>query len=126
MTTAGAFADLTRPEFDDCLNFVATGGYALRAYDQWQRLKQAPDGTWHLRDPRSAAKIRMNAGTIQDSDLLKVRMGRSRGGKPLGEIEEAVIRKSLKRAGLWVNHDRCKRRCGPNAARRFNGPKLIV
>ena len=44
---------------------------------------------WHLRDPRTAAKIRMNAGTIQDSDLLKVRMRRSRGGKPLGEVEEA-------------------------------------
>ena len=89
MTSAGAFADLTRDNFDLCLNFCATGGYALRAYDQWQRLKQAPDGRWHLRDPRSAAKIRMNAGTIQDSDLLKVRMGRSRGGKALGEIEEA-------------------------------------
>lgn len=88
MTSAGAFADLSRADFDLCLTFCATGGYALRAYDQWQRLKQAPDGTWHLRDPRSAAKIRMNAGTIQDSDLLKVRMGRSRGGKPLGEIEE--------------------------------------
>jgi ATP-dependent Lhr-like helicase len=30
----------------------------------------------------------MNIGTIQDSDLLKVRMHRSRGGKPLGEVEE--------------------------------------
>ena len=30
----------------------------------------------------------MNIGTIQDTDTLKVRMRRSRGGKPLGEIEE--------------------------------------
>lgn len=89
MTSAGAYAGLMRSDFDLCLNFCATGGYALQAYDQWQRLKQAPDGSWHLRDPRSAAKIRMNAGTIQDSDLLKVRMGRARGGKALGEIEEA-------------------------------------
>ncbi|WP_370227395.1 ligase-associated DNA damage response DEXH box helicase [Cognatishimia sp.] len=88
MTSAGAFADLSRDAFDQCLTFCATGGYALKAYDQWQRLKQAPDGRWHLRDPRSSAKIRMNAGTIQDSDLLKVRMGRARGGKALGEIEE--------------------------------------
>jgi len=88
VTTAGAYADLTRAEFDACLNFCATGGYALRAYDQWQRLKQT-DGLWHLRDPRSAKLIRMNIGTIQDTDLLKVRMQRSRGGKPLGEVEEA-------------------------------------
>lgn len=79
---------MTRPDFDACLAFCATGGYALRAYDQWQRLKQHPDGSWHLRDPRSAALIRMNIGTIQDSDLLKVRLRRARGGKPLGEVEE--------------------------------------
>ena len=44
---------------------------------------------WQLRDPRAAQRIRMNIGTIQDADLLKVRMKRARGGKPLGEIEEA-------------------------------------
>jgi ATP-dependent Lhr-like helicase len=87
ITTAGAYADLTRPEFDACLDFVATGGYALRAYDRWQRLKQRPDGLWQLRDPRAARQIRMNIGTIQDTDTLKVRF-RGRGGAPLGEIEE--------------------------------------
>ncbi len=85
--TVGAYSDLTRAEFDECLEFCATGGYALRAYDQWQRLLER-DGLWHLRDPRTAKLIRMNIGTIQDSDLLKVRMKRARGGKPLGEIEE--------------------------------------
>ncbi len=66
---------------------MATGGYALRAYDRWQRLKRRPDGLWHLRDPRAARQIRMNIGTIQDTDTLKVRF-RGRGGAPLGEIEE--------------------------------------
>lgn len=85
--TVGAYQDLSRAQFDDCLDFCATGGYALRAYDQWQRLLFR-DGLWQLRDPRSTRLIRMNIGTIQDSDLLKVRMKRQRGGKPLGEIEE--------------------------------------
>ncbi|GGH31984.1 ATP-dependent helicase Lhr and Lhr-like helicase [Cribrihabitans marinus] len=88
MTGAGPYADLERVEFDACLDFCATGGYALRAYDRWQRLQQRPDGLWQLRDPRSAQRIRMNIGTIQDTDTLKVRMRRNRGGKPLGEIEE--------------------------------------
>ena len=87
--TAGAYAGLSRAAFDDCLDFCATGGYALKAYDQWQRLKQRPDGLWQLRDPRTAQRIRMNIGTIIDSDTLKVRLQRNRGGKPLGEIEEA-------------------------------------
>lgn len=88
VTGAGAYAALSRAAFDACLEFCATGGYALRAYDQWQRLLQRPDGLWQLRDPRATARIRMNLGTIQDTDTLKVRLRRSRGGKPLGEIEE--------------------------------------
>ena len=89
VTTAGAYAALSRPDFDACLDFVATGGYALRAYDRWQRLMRRPDGLWQLRDPRAARQIRMNIGTIQDTDTLKVRLKRNRGGKPLGEVEEA-------------------------------------
>ena len=88
MTSAGASCALPRPDFDACLECCATGGYALRAYDRWQRLVQRPDGLWQLRDPRAAKRIRMNIGTIQDTDTLKVRMRRNRGGKPLGEIEE--------------------------------------
>ncbi|MFZ0099151.1 MAG: DEAD/DEAH box helicase, partial [Gemmobacter sp.] len=38
VTTAGPYAGLTRADFDACLEFCATGGYALRAYDRWQRL----------------------------------------------------------------------------------------
>ncbi|MRU16145.1 ligase-associated DNA damage response DEXH box helicase [Roseovarius sp. A21] len=86
--TAGPYAKLAHEDFNDCLEFCATGGYALRAYDQWQRLKQDTNGQWHLRDPRSARLIRMNIGTIQDTDTLKVRIRRTRGGRPLGEIEE--------------------------------------
>jgi ATP-dependent Lhr-like helicase len=87
MITAGAYSDLTRQQFDACLQFCATGGYALRAYDRWQRMRQRKDGLWELRDPRSATRIRQNIGTIQDTDTLKVRR-RGRGGAPLGEIEE--------------------------------------
>jgi len=85
---AGPYRGLTRAEFDSCLDFCATGGYALRAYDRWQRL-MLQDGLWRLRDPRAAKLIRMNIGTITDSEKLKVRMARSRGGAPLGEVEES-------------------------------------
>ncbi|MFQ3183532.1 MAG: ATP-dependent Lhr-like helicase [Alteromonas macleodii] len=84
--TVGAFSDLSRTAFDNCLEFCATGGYALRAYDQWQRLKEL-NSKWQLRDPRSAARIRMNLGTIYDVETLKVKFRRS--AKSLGEVEEA-------------------------------------
>ena len=86
VVTAGGYAGLSRADFDACLDFVATGGYALRAYDRWQRLVRR-DGAWRLRDPRGALRIRQNIGTIMDADLLKVRL-RGRGGATLGEIEE--------------------------------------
>jgi ATP-dependent Lhr-like helicase len=86
--SVGAYSMVTRAQFEDCFDFCATGGYALRAYDKWKRLQERNDGTWALRDPRAAQRIRMNIGTIQDTDTLKVRLQKSRGGKPLGEIEE--------------------------------------
>ncbi len=84
--STGPYALLTRAEFDACLDFVATGGYALRAYDRWQRLKQS-GGKWQLRDPRAAAVIRQNLGTIIDIETLKVRLRNH--GTPLGEVEES-------------------------------------
>lgn len=54
VTSAGAYASLSRAAFDACLDFCATGGYALRAYDRWQRL-MCTDGKWHLRDPAAAS-----------------------------------------------------------------------
>lgn len=88
VTTAGPYTYLNRIDFDRCLDFCATGGYALRAYDRYQRLVQK-DGFWRLRDPRCAKQIRMNIGTIIDAETLKVRL-KSRGmGKMLGEIEES-------------------------------------
>lgn len=86
ITTAGPYADLSRPDFDACLDFAATGGYALRAYDRWQRLMRT-GGKWHLRDPRAAAVIRQNLGTIIGTETIAVRL-KGRMGAPLGEVEE--------------------------------------
>lgn len=87
VTTAGPYSDLTPEEFNACLDFCATGGYALRAYDRYQRIVER-DGSWQLRDPRAAAQIRMNIGTIIDTETLKVRLKNRNFGKPLGEVEE--------------------------------------
>ncbi len=88
--SAGPYAQLSRTAFDQALDFVATGGYALRAYDQWQRLMLRANGNggrlWGLRDPRSAALIRQNLGTITDTPRIPVRL---KGGAGLGEVEEA-------------------------------------
>ena len=68
------------------LAFVATGGYALRAYDRFQRIVRAKDGTWRLTHPQQAARHRLNAGIIVDSEMLDVRF---RNGRSLGKVEES-------------------------------------
>ncbi|MDD3799732.1 MAG: ligase-associated DNA damage response DEXH box helicase [Novosphingobium sp.] len=67
------------------LHFVATGGYALEAYDRFRRIVRDRAGTWRLTHPDHAARHRMNAGIIVDSEMLQVRF---RNGRALGKVEE--------------------------------------
>ena len=85
---AQPYRDLRREDYDDTFDFVATGGYALAAYERWHRLKQLPDGRWMLASPMVARQFRMNVGTIVELPLLKVKLRR---GPMLGEVEEAFI-----------------------------------
>jgi len=85
VTRAGAYADLSRQDFDDVVRFVSDGGYALRAYERFRRLFTDAEGMVHVRDHRVARQARMNLGTIVDTPMLKVRL---RGGPVLGEVEE--------------------------------------
>ena len=72
------------------LTFVATGGYALEAYDKFRRIVRGGDGSWRLAHPQHARRHRMNAGIIVDSEMVDVRIrgGGGRGGRSLGKVEE--------------------------------------
>ncbi|MDE2404824.1 MAG: ligase-associated DNA damage response DEXH box helicase [Sphingomonadales bacterium] len=67
------------------LNFVATGGYALKAYDRFRRIVRDRDGTWRLAHPELAARHRINAGIIVDAEMIEIRF---RNGRSLGKVEE--------------------------------------
>ena len=86
--TTQLYRELPRKDFDDTFDFVATGGYALAAYERWHRLKQLPDGRWMLASPLVARQFRMNVGTIVELPLIKVKLRR---GPILGEVEESFI-----------------------------------
>ena len=85
---AAPYAGLDRQDFDDVLDYVATGGYALKVYDQYRRLARGEDGLWRLTHKGFATQYRMNVGTIVEAVTLKVRLGR---GRVLGEIEEWFV-----------------------------------
>ena len=96
---AAPYAQLTRADFDAALDFVATGGYALKAYERFAKIRQDKAGKWRIAHPRVAQRYRLNVGTIVEADMLKVRLVRSRrtgqhvprGGRLLGEVEEYFI-----------------------------------
>jgi ATP-dependent Lhr-like helicase len=98
VTTAAPYAALTRADFDATVDFVATGGYALKSYERFAKIKQTKDGMWRIAHPRVAQQYRLNVGTIVEADMLKVRLVRSRaskmiprGGRLLGQVEEYFV-----------------------------------
>ncbi len=83
---AAPYAPLDEETFDRVLGFVATGGYALRAYDRYKRLTEGADGLWRVSHPRFVTQFRLNAGIIVEAPMLTVRF---RNGRSLGKVEEA-------------------------------------
>jgi len=109
---AAPYAALDWEHWERIVDFVATGGYALRTYDRFRRIVRGPDGVWRARTQRDAQQHRMNVGAIVEAPLLAVRrasfVGRKekrasapgkssderatvRAGRKLGEIEEYFI-----------------------------------
>ena len=104
VVSAAPYAGLERADFDRILEFVATGGYALRAYERYARLRPTGDGRLRLSHPRLAQQYRMNAGTIVEAPMIQIRLvghasarrrpgkaAKLAGGRVLGELEEYFI-----------------------------------
>jgi len=102
--SAAPYQDLARRDFDDVIDFVASGGYALKSYERFARIRQTKDGRWRVANPKVRQSYRLNVGTIVEEQMLKVRLVRSRrasasgstgavarGGRLLGQIEEYFI-----------------------------------
>lgn len=97
VSSAWTYRNLTREDSDKVVDYVATGGYALKVYERYAKLKTQADGTWRLSHPRLAMAYRLNIGTIVEEEMLKVRLASVRkrlgkrmvvGGRVLGELEE--------------------------------------
>ena len=80
ITSAAPYRDLPWENFERCVDFVATGGYALRTYERYAKIRRRKDGLWAITHPRVAQQYRLNVGTIVAGEELTVRLGRPRGG----------------------------------------------
>jgi len=79
------YSALDADTFDRVLHYIAEGGYALKAYDRFKRLRLGADGLWTVTKPAFIAQHRLNAGIIVDAPTLDVRF---RNGRRLGTVEE--------------------------------------
>ncbi len=85
--SAAPYAGLADEVFERVLQYISTGGYALRAYDKFRRLVEEPAGSghWRITKPAVALQHRMNAGIIVDNPMMDVRF---KNGRMLGRVEE--------------------------------------
>lgn len=91
--SAGPYRDLTWEDFEAVVEFVSTGGYALKTYDRFRRIVKLPDGRWKVRDQNVAQRHRLNVGAIVSPAVLSVRMAMrgNKGGRKIGEVEEGML-----------------------------------
>jgi ATP-dependent Lhr-like helicase len=91
--SAGPYRDLIWEDFEQVVDFVSTGGYALKTYDKFRRIVKGPDGLWRVRNLETAQRHRLNVGAIVSPAMLAVRiaMRGGRGGRKVGEVEEGMV-----------------------------------
>lgn len=96
--SAAPYSNLSQEQFSRIIEFVATGGYALKTYERYARIRKTKDGTWRISNPQIAQQYRLNIGTIIEAPVLNVRLTKrkangsiGRGGPKLGTIEEYFL-----------------------------------
>jgi len=91
--SCGPYLDLAWEDFEQVVDFVSTGGYALKTYDRFKRIVKGLDGRWRVRNAETAQRHRLNVGAIVSPAMLSVRvaMGKRRGGRKIGEVEEGML-----------------------------------
>lgn len=96
VTGCGPYRGLTWEQFEEVVDLVATGGYALRTYERFARIVRDGEGRWKVRNAQTAQRHRMNVGAIVAAATLNVRVASRRGqrligGRKVGEAEESYF-----------------------------------
>ncbi|MCF6371103.1 ligase-associated DNA damage response DEXH box helicase [Rhizobium sp. TRM95001] len=98
ITSASPYAELSWEMFERAVDFVATGGYALRSYERYAKIRKTQEGRWRVSNPQIAQQYRLNLGTIVEATELNVRLVKrnakgtlGRGGLSLGKVEEYFL-----------------------------------
>jgi DNA ligase-associated DEXH box helicase len=95
--TTYAFADLSRSEFNELLDFITHGGRVLAQYDEFLKV-EVDNGLYKVNSRRIAMRHRLSIGTITSDVSIRVKW---LSGKSLGTIEESFISKLKEGDNFW-------------------------
>jgi len=85
--TTHAYASITKDEYEEVLQFIASGGPSLHGYDEYHKVI-FENGLIKVEDRRIARRHRLSMGTIVSDVMIKVKF---LGGKNIGTVEESFI-----------------------------------
>ncbi len=92
-----AFADLTRGEFNQLLDFITNGGKTLAQYDEFLKV-EIENGVYKVFSRRVAMRHRLSIGTITSDKSIRVKW---LSGGSLGTVEESFISKLKPGNTFW-------------------------
>ncbi|MDP3507469.1 MAG: ligase-associated DNA damage response DEXH box helicase [Candidatus Melainabacteria bacterium] len=92
-----AFRNLAREDWSWILNFAATGGAALKAYPEHQRIRKEGQ-LYVISDATLALKHRLSIGTIVSDQSIEVCFT---SGERIGQVEESFISR-LKKGDRFI------------------------
>jgi len=95
--TTYAFADISRSEFNELLDFITHGGKVLAQYDEFLKVV-IENGIYKVNNRRVAMRHRLSIGTITSDVSIRVKW---LSGKSLGTIEESFISKLNEGDTFW-------------------------
>ena len=95
--TTYAFADLSRNEFGQLLDFITSGGKTLAQYDEFLKV-EVENGLYKVNSRRVAMRHRLSIGTITSE--LSIRVKWLSGGS-FGTIEESFVSKLKPGNTFW-------------------------
>ena len=89
---APPYKDVSESDYNASLHCVAHGGYALKAYERFERIKRNGSGCWEA-EPKAVKRHRANTGTIVEYETIPVGLKRKGSAfmRNLGMIEDFFV-----------------------------------
>ena len=83
-----SYESINQEEWLQILQFLVSGSDSLQAYDEYKKIKIAPDGKYYVSDKRKILRHKLSIGTIISEVMISIKLLK---GTHLGVIEEYFV-----------------------------------